>query len=85
MVIATYFADSIKSLCLFVKTHREEVGALKVHIEEAESKGVADITKNNKHTLIMVKKKTSESSKSNYEDTQVWAITLNIIRILVKV
>lgn len=57
MVIATYFADSIKSLCLFVKTHREKVGALKVHIEEAERKGVADITKNNKHTLITVKKK----------------------------
>lgn len=57
MVIATYFADNIKSLCLFVKTHREEVGALKVHIEEAERKGVADITKNNKHTLITVKKK----------------------------
>lgn len=57
MVIATYFADNIKSLCLFVKTHKEEVGALKVHIEEAERKGVADITKNNKHTLITVKKK----------------------------
>lgn len=41
----------------FVKRDREEVGALKVYIEGAESKGVAEITENNKHTLITANKR----------------------------